>query len=61
MKYLPIVASEIDVIERVPIPDELIPADAGVEMDAKKASGYYAECVPNAFTLKLPKGRALRD
>jgi hypothetical protein len=30
-------------------------------MDAKKASGYYAESVPDAFTLKLPKGRALRD
>ena len=61
MKYLPIVASEIDVIERVPIPDELIPADAGVEMDAKKASGYYAASVPDAVALKLPKGRALRD
>ena len=61
MKYLPIVASEIDVIERVPIPDELIPADAGVEMDAKKASGYYAESAPDAFALSLPKGRALRD
>ena len=61
MKYLPIVASEIDVIERVPIPDELIPADAGVEMDAKKASGYYAAIVPDAVALKLLKGRALRD
>jgi hypothetical protein len=25
----------------VAIPDDLIPADARVEMDAKKAAGYY--------------------
>jgi hypothetical protein len=45
----------------VPIPDELIPPDANVEMDAKKASGYYAESVPDPPALKLPKGRALGD
>jgi GTP cyclohydrolase II len=61
MKYAPIVASGIDVVERVPIPDELVPADAGVEMDAKKASGYYATSVPDALSLKLPRGRALGD
>ena len=26
----------------MPIPDELVPADAHVEMEAKKAAGYYA-------------------
>ena len=32
----------IDFVEQVPIPpDELIPADAQVEMDAKKAAGYF--------------------
>ncbi len=61
MKYAPIVASGIEVIERVPIPDELIPADAGVEMDAKRASGYYAASAPDGLTLKLPRGRALGD
>ena len=61
MKYAPIVASGIEVVERVPIPDELIPADAGVEMDAKKASGYFADSLPDAVALRLPKGRALRD
>ena len=50
----------IEVAQRVPIPDELIPADAAVEMDAKKASGYYAESLPDAAELALPKGRALR-
>jgi GTP cyclohydrolase II len=61
MKYAPIVASGIEVLERVPIPDHLIPADASVEMDAKKASGYFAAAIPDAVALKRPKGRALRD
>jgi GTP cyclohydrolase II len=61
MKYAPIVASGIDVIERVPIPDALIPADADVEMDAKKAAGYYTERVPDAVELRRTKGRGLHD
>ncbi|HSU04422.1 MAG TPA: GTP cyclohydrolase II, partial [Acetobacteraceae bacterium] len=61
MKYAPIVASGIEVVERVPIPDELIPPDASVEMDAKKAAGYYASHIPDAVELKLAKGRALGD
>jgi GTP cyclohydrolase II len=61
LKYAPIVASGIDVIERVPIPDALIPADADVEMDAKKAAGYYTERVPAAVELKRIKGRRLHD
>ncbi len=32
----------IEIVEQVPIPDELIPADAQVEMDAKKAAGYFS-------------------
>jgi GTP cyclohydrolase II len=61
MKHAPIVASGIEVVERVPIPDGLIPADASVEMDAKKASGYYAASAPDAVALRLPRGRALGD
>ena len=61
MKYAPIVASGIEVVERVPIPDELIPADAAVEMDAKKAAGYYTDRVPDLAELKRAKGRSLRD
>ena len=61
MKHTPIVASGIEVVERVPIPDELIPADAAVEMDAKKAAGYYSERVPDLIELKQAKGRALPD
>ncbi len=62
MKYAPIVASGIEVIERVPIPDELIPADASVEMDAKKAAGYFTrEALPDAAELATPKGRGLEQ
>jgi GTP cyclohydrolase II len=61
MKFEPLVRSGIEVVERVPIPDELIPADARVEMDAKKAAGYYSERTPDAAELALPKGRSLTD
>ena len=42
MKYNAIVKSGIEVVERIPIPDGMIPADARVEMEAKKAAGYYS-------------------
>jgi GTP cyclohydrolase II len=61
MKFQPIVDSGIAVVERVPIPDALIPADAQVEIDAKVAAGYYAPAVPDAEELKLAKGRGLQD
>jgi GTP cyclohydrolase II len=41
MKYDALVGQGIDIVERVPIPDKLIPADAHVEIAAKKAAGYY--------------------
>lgn len=41
-KYDAIVQSGIEVVERVPLPEDLIPADARVEIDAKKAAGYYS-------------------
>ena len=41
MKYDAITRSGIEIVERVPIPEELIPIDARVEMDAKKAAGYF--------------------
>ena len=42
MKYDALTGSGIEIGERVPIPDELIPDDAKVEMEAKKAAGYFA-------------------
>lgn len=60
MKYDAITGSGIEVGERVNIPDELIPADARVEMDAKKAAGYFTPgTVPDAEALKQTKGRTL--
>lgn len=37
-----LVMQGIEVIEQVPIPDELIPADAQVEISAKRAAGYFS-------------------
>jgi GTP cyclohydrolase II len=45
MKYDAIVGAAIEVGERVKLPESLIPADARVEMDAKKAAGYYSDAV----------------
>ncbi len=42
MKHDALSAQGIAVGEQVAIPDDLIPADARVEMDAKKAAGYFA-------------------
>ena len=58
MKYNAIVGSGIKVINRVSIPDELIPADASVEMEAKKAAGYFStEPKKSEADLKKVKGR----
>jgi GTP cyclohydrolase II len=60
MKYDAITGSGIEVGERVNIPDELIPADARVEIDAKTAAGYFTPgIVPDAEELKKAKGRGL--
>ena len=61
MKFAPIIDSGIAVVERVPIPDGLIPADASVEMEAKKAAGYFSATVPDAAELLVAKGRGLEE
>jgi len=44
----------------VNIPDELIPADARVEMEAKVAAGYFTPgAVPDEEELRRTKGREL--
>jgi GTP cyclohydrolase II len=43
MKYDAITGAGIEVVQRIAIPPELVPADAQVEIEAKKASGYYSE------------------
>ena len=60
MKHDAIVKSGIEILERVPIPDSLIPADAQVEMEAKKAAGYFTTGkVASESELQAVKGRAL--
>lgn len=60
MKFDAITGSGIEVGERVNIPDELIPADAQVEMMAKMAAGYFTPgVVPDAIGLKQTRGRGL--
>ena len=61
MKYDAIVRAGIEVGERVRIPDELIPADARVEMDAKMAAGYFTPDgkTPAKEELSKAKGRGL--
>ncbi len=58
MKHDAVVRSGIEVVERVRIPEELIPGDARVEMDAKMAAGYYTDGeVPSPEDLAKRKGR----
>lgn len=59
MKYDALKKAGISVTERVTIPDDMIPMDAQVEMDAKVAAGYYTDGnVPTEEQLKQVKGRA---
>ena len=59
-KYDAITGSGIEVGERIKIPDELVPADARVEIDAKIAAGYFTDgAVPSAADLAATKGRDL--
>jgi GTP cyclohydrolase II len=58
MKYNAITGSGIQVLNRISIPDELIPADASVEMEAKKAAGYFStDPKKTDEDLKKVKGR----
>ena len=61
MKYDSITRQGIDIAERVPIPGELIPDDASVEIDAKKAAGYFSDQPVSGDGLSSPKGRGLHD
>ncbi|HEY9631817.1 MAG TPA: GTP cyclohydrolase II [Coleofasciculaceae cyanobacterium] len=62
MKHNAIVNSGIEIIQRIEIPEELIPADAMVEIAAKQAAGYYTKnTVPDSVTLAAIKGRGLAD
>jgi GTP cyclohydrolase II len=60
MKYNAITQSGIEIVERIPIPEDLIPQDARVEIEAKKAAGYYTTGeVLDTDSLADVKGRSL--
>lgn len=63
MKYDAIVGSGIKIEERVPIPPELVPKDAQVEIAAKVVVGYHGGDVYNfkQDDLKDVKGRATKE
>lgn len=62
MKYDAIVGSGIEVVNRISIPEGLIPADAQVEMEAKKAAGYFnTEKTKSLAELNAVKGRKIEE
>ena len=62
MKHDALTASGIEIGERVPIPDYLVPPDASVEMEAKKAAGYFTpDAPPTAEDLTRVVGRDLEQ
>jgi GTP cyclohydrolase II len=60
LKYDALIAAGIEIGERVPIPADLVPQDAQVEIEAKKAAGYFTPDTPAENTAD-PVGRDLND
>jgi GTP cyclohydrolase II len=62
LKYNAVTESGIEIVERITIPEDLIPADAQVEIKAKKAAGYYTEGeIPDDTILESTIGRQYED
>ncbi len=62
MKYDAIIKSGIDIVNRISIPDELIPQDAQVEMAAKRSAGYFSKDAKKSVAdLKKIKGRIINE
>lgn len=59
MKYDAIVGSGIPILKRYEIPEELIPPDSRVEIDAKIAAGYYS--TTKIKDLSKTRGRLWED
>jgi GTP cyclohydrolase II len=60
LKHDALTAAGITIGERVPLPAELVPPDAQVEIEAKKAAGYFS---PDTVVedLECVVGRDLKD
>ncbi|MEM6520638.1 MAG: GTP cyclohydrolase II [Cyanobacteria bacterium P01_C01_bin.70] len=62
LKYDAVTQSGIEIVERITIPEDLIPADAQVEIKAKQAAGYYTEGdIPDDKMLENTVGRQYED
>jgi GTP cyclohydrolase II len=61
IKFKPLVESGIEVVERVEIPEDLVSPEARVEMDAKKAAGYFTKQRPEPADNAVAKGRKLDE
>jgi GTP cyclohydrolase II len=59
MKHDALTSQGVEIVERVSIPDDMIPADAHVEMTAKKAAGYYSPEPVKTQELDDTVGRSL--
>jgi GTP cyclohydrolase II len=52
----------IEVVEQLAIPDRLVPLDAAVEIEAKKAAGYFSPSgIPDPAERRRTKGRGLGE
>ncbi|MBP6218759.1 MAG: GTP cyclohydrolase II [Oligoflexales bacterium] len=60
MKFDAVAKAGIQIRERVTIPEDLVPKDAHVEIEAKKAAGYFTE-TPSSPTQLDVKGRGLNE
>ena len=62
MKYDALTKAGVEIVERVAIPDELVPQDASVEIEAKKAAGYFDPAgAPGKKKLGETSGRKLEQ
>jgi GTP cyclohydrolase II len=62
MKRAALETQGIEIVEQMAIPERLVPLDASVEIEAKKAAGYFTPAgVPDAEELHSVKGRALGE
>jgi GTP cyclohydrolase II len=62
MKRTAVEGQGIEIVEQVAIPEGLVPLDASVEIEAKKAAGYFAPSgVPDSEDLHSVRGRALGE
>ena len=61
MKYDAIVGSGIEVVNRLSIPEHLVPEDAQVEIEAKKAAGYFTDKDLDKDKYSATRGRKLEE